>query len=98
MTFAQICLTVLLIGLPPLEAAEAPGSITATRLADLPSRDWSGDQFLQADKEGRIFLLREETLEVYQLSGDHRLASRGRLLERDGASKHPPFFQAAMSL
>lgn len=97
MKLIPICLALLMTGICSLGAAEAPRPITATPLADLPSRSWSGYQFLQADKEGRIFLLSEESLEVYQLSGDHRLTPRGRLLEDDGASKRPPFFQAAMS-
>jgi hypothetical protein len=92
MKVVRISLILLLAGLSSVWAVEPPATITATHLADLPSLAWKGGQFIQADKEGHIFLLREEALEVYQLSGENQLTPRGRLLEKD-PSEHPPFFR-----
>lgn len=44
---------------------------------------WSGSQFLQADKKGRLFLLRAATLDVYPLSSDGALGEAQHLSNGD---------------
>jgi hypothetical protein len=50
-----------------------------------PGAAWHGSQFLQADKKGRLFLLRGGTLEVFPLGGEAKLGE-GRSLT-PGASR-----------
>jgi hypothetical protein len=38
-----------------------------------------GPQFMQADKQGRVFLLDGDTLEIFQIVAGDKLASRGKL-------------------
>jgi hypothetical protein len=90
----------LLGGAVPLIAEEAPPSystIVASMLPDLPSREWPERQFVQADKEGRVFVLREDTLDLYQLSGAGKLVPKGRILEDDSSGERSLIFEAAMS-
>lgn len=95
-------LVVTLLGVVvPLIAEETPPSystIVASPLPDLPSKEWPERQFIQADKEGRVFLLREDTLELYQLSGAGKLVPKGRILEDESSAERPLIFEAAMSL
>jgi hypothetical protein len=79
------CLLVLTLlpCLSPLLAATAPteySKLAVASLPDLPSRSWGADpQVLQADKDGRIFVLRRNTFEVYQLTTSGKLVAKGRL-------------------
>jgi hypothetical protein len=55
---------------PPAERG-APAPVEAVHA--VPGSGWKGAQFLQADKKGRLFLLRAETLEVFPLASDGKL-------------------------
>jgi hypothetical protein len=46
-------------------------------------KGWSGSQFLQADKKGRLFLLRAATLDVHPLSSDGALGEAKHLSNGD---------------
>lgn len=83
----------------PEEAAPGYSEIAAVALADVPSLQWEQRQTVQADKEGRVFLLRDEVFELYQISAGGALIPKGRLL-RDSAAplKTPPIHDASMSL
>ena len=39
----------------------------------MPGASWGGSQFLQADRKGRLFLLRGETLEIFPLGSSGKL-------------------------
>jgi hypothetical protein len=52
-----------------------------------PGKGWSGSQFLQADKKGRLFLLRAATLDVFPLSEDGTLGEAKHL--GDGGEQPP---------
>jgi hypothetical protein len=61
--------------LPALAAAEPPkGAPVPLKPAHLaPGSAWEGPQFLQADKKGRLFLLRGHGLVVFPLSAEGKL-------------------------
>lgn len=82
----------------PAAKAEEPGysKITAHPVA-LPSRGWPASQVLQADKQGRVFLLRTDTLDVFQISRDGELAPKGSLLREGEPLKRPPLQGGALS-
>ncbi len=98
---ACLLLAGLLGGAVAILAEESPpqySAVVASALPDLPSKEWPGRQFVQADQEGRVFLLREDTLALFQLSGAGKLVPKGRVLEGDSSAKRPLIFEAAMSL
>lgn len=69
-----------------------------SRLGVTPvSIPWSDRQFVQADKEGRVFLLRGGTLDLYEILSDGRLRSLGAIVREKGAEKRPPVREATMS-
>src|SRR5262245_27095408 len=97
---ASLLLAGLLGGAVALIAEETPpgySAVVASALPDLPSREWPERQFVQADKEGRVFVLREDTLELYQLSGAGKLVPKGRILEDESSTERPLIFDATMS-
>ncbi len=53
--------------------------VQAIALPDNPATAWPGIQFVQADKQGRVFLLRGDTLELFALSPGSKLVPRGLL-------------------
>ncbi len=85
---------VLAFGLPLLLAVSQPqaspkatentrgqgfAQVHAQALADNPATAWPEIQFVQADKQGRVYLLRGDTLDLYALTPGGRLVSRGKL-------------------
>ena len=68
--------------------AQAPASTDAPRPLKphhlAPGKEWSGSQFLQADKKGRLFLLRAATLDVYPLSEEGTLGEAKHLGDGGG--------------
>ncbi len=74
-------------------------ALAVASLPDLPSRSWGSDQqVLQADKDGRVFVLRRNTLEVYQLTSSSKLVAKGRLGKDAGFEPKGYGARAAMSL
>lgn len=53
--------------------------VRAEAVADNPATAWPGIQFVRADKQGRVTLLRGETLDLFALTSAGKLVSRGRL-------------------
>lgn len=92
-------LTLLLLWACSLAAEQAPEAqkLTAIRLTELPTASWTDRQFIQADQEGRVFLLRESTREVYQVSSSGYLVPQGRLGKEENAEEWQPITEAAMS-
>lgn len=64
---------------PQKVAARAPAVIQPEPLADSPSWTWAGPQFVQADKQGRVFLLKGDGLEIFKISGAGKVTANGRL-------------------
>jgi hypothetical protein len=94
-----LCLA-LLLAPRGLRAAEEPTRVTPEPLpAGETSITWSAPQFLQADKEGRVFVLRSDTLEVFQIAAGDKLVSRGPLeaVGSAGSGDQPILRQAVMS-
>jgi hypothetical protein len=58
------------------------------------SLHWAGAQFLQADAQGQVFLLRSEPLEIYPLTRSHDLGKAERV---DGRLSSGNLSDAAMS-
>jgi hypothetical protein len=90
-----------LSGVPALLGLGEPAqysSLEAVPLADPAPKAWgAGHQFLQADKDGRIFLLRKDTLDLYGLSVGGRWIPKGRLVKDESFLVKPPVLDAAMS-
>ena len=59
--------------------ATAPHGVELEPWGDDPDSTWSAPQFVQADAEGRVFLLRGDTLEVFPVSSAGRLEAPTRL-------------------
>lgn len=80
---STLFLFAVLWGLSRLNAQPAEpafSDLSASLLPDLPSRSWGADQqVIQADKHGRVAVLRRTTLEVYELTGSGKLLAKGRL-------------------
>jgi hypothetical protein len=99
---AKTLLLGLFLACAPAVAGEAVpkyAEIPASPLTELPSKTWPGRQLLQADQQGRVFLLRDDTLDLYQLSATHQLVPKGRLVKEDDSSiQRRLTFDAAMSL
>jgi hypothetical protein len=69
-----VALAVLSLLGPPLQALDpAPLKGAAATL------HWDGQQFIQADAQGNVFLLRSDPLEVYPLTKSHELGEPVRL-------------------
>jgi hypothetical protein len=59
---------------------------------------WRGPQFVQADSQGRVFVLNGESLELFQVVAGDKLASRGRLEASGSVAGEPAVSrQAVMS-
>lgn len=91
-----------LLGLATALAAGSEPKLATLRPEALPVAEdtprWPGPQFVQADKEGRVYVLRADTLELFQIIPSGKLASRG-VLEAAGADpgEKTVVRQAAMS-
>ena len=89
---------------PKAAAAKADAAAKAEAAAVRPlhlasGSAWDGTQFLQADKKGRLFLLRGKTLEVFRLNGEGGLEPVSQVAEGSSAMVGRPLdvWQAAMS-
>lgn len=95
-------LVLCLFWAPALLGLEEPAqysSLEAVPLSDPAPKAWgAGHQFLQADKDGRIFLLRKDTLDLYELSVGGQWIPKGRLVKDESFLVNPPVMDAAMSL
>lgn len=81
-------------------AKEGPARVEAEPLrATDASPVWSAPQFVQADKEGRVFVLRADTLDLFQIGAGDKLLSRGALESMGSADSGRPAVirQAVMS-
>ncbi len=69
------------VGEKKLETKKESGfaQVRALALPDNPATLWPDIQFVQADKQGRVFLLRGDTLDLFALSPGGRLLARGQL-------------------
>ncbi|MEP7012832.1 MAG: hypothetical protein ABJC13_21120 [Acidobacteriota bacterium] len=61
------------------KGAEGFAQLRALALPDNPATAWPGIQFIQADKQGRAYLLRGDTLDLFALTSAGRLVPRGQL-------------------
>jgi hypothetical protein len=95
-------LVLCLFWAPALRGLEEPAqysSLEAVPLSDPAPRAWgAGHQLLQADKDGRIFLLRKDTLDLYELSVGGQWIPKGRLVKDESFRVNQPVLDAAMSL
>lgn len=88
--------------LTPTFARSAPAAKPAPSLRPEPVKfqgtgEWTGPQFLQADKKGNLFLLHFETWSVYPVGPEGKLGEATRLRTVDGRQGSIPFLSAAMS-
>jgi len=96
----RLLIAALLLLTPASRAEEASSQeykkVLAHELSG-PSEAWPGRQFVQADKQGRVFVLRD-TLDLYQISPVGRLILKGRFTDDHTSKDRPPITAAAMSL
>jgi hypothetical protein len=93
-------LLVLLSWIPaawPQETTPKYSKITLAALVDVPSLQWKERQTVQADSEGRVFLLRDKTFELFQISSGGSLVPKGRLLRDSASLETPPIHDVSMS-
>jgi hypothetical protein len=76
-----IGLAALLLSQAAMAAEDLP--VSRAQAEPLPviesSPSLRGPQFVQADKQGRVFVLEGDTLEIFQIVAGDKLASRGKL-------------------
>lgn len=81
--FILILVSALAVTLPSGLWSEAETKLAHVRAEPLAVDDsspiWEGRQFLQADKQGRVFLLNADTLEVFQITTNGKLSLREEL-------------------
>src|SRR6185295_14073859 len=84
---------------PKTEAAPEAEAAAVRPLHFAPGSGWEGQQFLQADKKGRLFLLSGRTLEVFRVTQEGGLEPVMHLAEGAAATpgRLPSVWQAAMS-
>ncbi|HSG41275.1 MAG TPA: hypothetical protein VLE27_16665, partial [Thermoanaerobaculia bacterium] len=95
-TLGMVLLGLLLV-FPAAGADTLKYSKIAAHPVGLPAREWGTSQILQADKQGRVFLLRTDTLNVFQISHSGELVPKGGLLREGESLKRPPLTGAALS-
>lgn len=76
--------------------APARKPLAAVRVAD--SRGFTGRQFLQVDRAGHVFLFREASCELFQISAGRGLIPKGRLQRKGAAAPEAPVAAAARGL
>ncbi len=92
----------LVLSLPlSLPAASRPAPkyvrIPATMLAKSASLGWSDRQFVQADRLGRVYLLRARTLEIFAVTASGALKPSGQLSWATRTGEAAPIEEAALS-
>ncbi len=92
---------VLLAHTAALVAAEAKkegfAQVRAQPLVDNPAAGWPEMQFVQADKQGRVVVLRGDTLELFALTPSGRFVARGKLEDGGPRSENDWIEAAALS-
>lgn len=81
----------------PQEATPKYSKIAPSALTDVPSLQWREKQTVQADREGRVFLLRDKTFELFQISSGGSLVPKGRLLRCSVSLETPPIQDVSMN-
>lgn len=85
----------------PSSPSDSPAPLAivpAVPLKESPSLAWVERQFVQADKQGRVFLLKGGTLELFALRPGGQLEPKGRLEDATDEGRERLIESAAMSL